>query len=337
MIVLNTGSSGHVLALAFHPDGKHLLGGYNGGIQRWQLTDGQEVGKQTGMQLRAISVSRDRKWIVCGTFDGASVWDGELRKKAIDVEGKNGVWAVDVSPDSIRFATGTHRQKVTIWNIETGERLVGPLNHDNPGSGSIAAIRFSPRGEQIATACFGGESIRIFDSHNGSELIAIKTTTPTGAFSANAITLLTWSSDGQQIFAASKGNKIRCFNVSTGLQLAESLQILPNHNNADDVYSIALAANGKFIATFADRSISLLDVSTLARICPIIEGDERIWSIAISTDSRYLAAGRFDGKTIVYHLDKILPDSYGPFHVGIYSSIIGVSQTSLLLLRMLTN
>ena len=282
------------------------------------------------MQLRAISVSTDRKWIVCGTFNGASVWDGELRNKAIDVEGRNGVWAVDVSTDSTRFATGTHRHKVSIWSIKTGERLIGPLDHDN----WVVAIKFSPIGERIATTCAGG-SLYIFDSNNGDKLITIETTIRT-ASSFSATTPFTWSSDGQQIFAASKDNKIRCFDVSTGSQLKES-QILRDRTDGDDVYSIALAANGKFIATFADRSISLLDVSTLTRICPVIKRDERIWSIAISTDSSYLAAGQVDGKVIIYHLDKILPDSYGPFHVGIYSSIIVVSQTSLLLPRMLTN
>ena len=286
------------------------------------------------MSLRAISVSRDRNWIVCGTYDGASVWDGEMREKVMSVEGTDGVWAVDISPDSTKFATGTHRQKLSIWNIKTGERLIGPLDHDN-GSGGVAAIRFSPNGEHIATTCFGG-SLYIFNSDNGDKLIAINTAMSPTPSQFYAITPFTWSSDGQQIFAASEDNKIRCFNVLTGSQLKES-QILRDRNDGDDVYSIALAPNGKFIATFADRSISLLDVSTLTRICPVVKGGEGIRSIAISTDSSYLAAGQVDGKIILYHLDKILLNSYGPFHVGIYSSIVSASQTSSVLLRMLTN
>ena len=54
-MVLNTGRSGRVWAVAFHPDGKHVLGGNDNGIQRWQLSDGQEVGKKTEVDLQAIS------------------------------------------------------------------------------------------------------------------------------------------------------------------------------------------------------------------------------------------------------------------------------------------
>ena len=34
--------------------------------------------------MNAVSVSRDGKWIVCGFFDGANVWDAELQRKAVE-------------------------------------------------------------------------------------------------------------------------------------------------------------------------------------------------------------------------------------------------------------
>ena len=34
------------------------------------------------MSLNAISVSMDQNWMVCGTEEGASVWDAEIRKKS---------------------------------------------------------------------------------------------------------------------------------------------------------------------------------------------------------------------------------------------------------------
>ncbi|KAG8215412.1 WD40-repeat-containing domain protein [Butyriboletus roseoflavus] len=186
-----------------------------------------------GIRVNAISVSRDGKRIVCGTFNGASVWDGEMREKVIDVEGRDIiVWAVDVSPDSTRFATGAYK-KASIWSIDTGERLAGPLEHGD----DITGLQFSPNGERIATACYA-HSIRVFDSRNGDELITIDTIIP---IFTPAIPLL-WSSDGQQIFATSSDKKIKSFDVSTGSRLAE-MQI------PGGVQSLALAPNGKFIAT----------------------------------------------------------------------------------------
>ena len=286
----------------------HLWGGGNDGIQRWQLADGREVGKETGVQLRAISVSRDGKWIVYGTDDsGASVWDVELHRNLIQVEGKKRVSAVDVSPDSATFATGTagNDEKASVWSITTGKRLVGPLKHDN----SVTGVRFSPDGEHIATFIPGG-SVRIFHSRNGDQLLDIKATRPSQW--PTSVTPLVWSDDGQRVFTISD-NKIRSFAVSTGSQLVES-PIL------DGVRSISLAGNGNFIATVADHAISFLDSSTLAKVGTAIENSESMWSIAISLDSSQIATGRIDGKITIHDLANLLPDSYGPFHVSIWLS-----------------
>ena len=288
--------------VAFHPDGIHLLGGSNDGIQRLRLADGQEVGKQMGIRSFAIAVSRDHRWIVAGMGKGgASVWDAELREKVIDVEDTNTVWAVDVSPDSTRFATGTE-EDASIWSISSGERLVGPLKH----GGFVRGIRFSPSGEHIAS--MEKKSIRIFDSRTGDELTTITTAAP----SLVVNTPLAWSNDGRQIFAISNDTKIRAFQVSTGSQLTES-QIL----NGGDAKSIALATSGKFIATCAGSTIYFLDASTLTRIGHVIKESTYIKSIALSLDSRYIATGLDDGKIAVRELGHILPDSYGPFHVSI--------------------
>ena len=298
-IVLETGGSKPVYAIVFHPNRKHLLCGGGDGIRRWRLSDGQEVGRQTGMHVYALSASRDRQWIACGTTKGASVWDRELHEKLIDVEGRNWVDAVDISPDSTRLATGTDKHEVSIWSITTGKRLVGPLPHDR----SVIGTRFSPNGEHIATATYGG-LLRVFGSRNGDALVTIDTTTPAHSLS----TPLEWSSDGRRIFATSYNKKIKSFDASTGSQLAE-LQI-PSH-------SLALAPNSKFIATCTDHSISFLDASTLARTGPVIPESGRIYSIAISQDNGYLATGQVDGKTVIRNLSKILPDLYGPFDVSI--------------------
>ena len=124
--------------------------------------------------VRAISVSRDGKWIVCGSSQGASMWNAKTQEKAIEVEGTDMVNTVDISPDSARFATtagtrGYNFFKASIWNIVTGERLVGPLYLD-----CITAIKFSPNGKLIAAA-IAWRSICIFDSRNGDKLITIYT------------------------------------------------------------------------------------------------------------------------------------------------------------------
>ena len=245
------------------------------------------------------------------------MWDAEMRNKVIDVESTKRVSSVDVSPDSTTFATGSGKA-ASIWSLTTGKRLVGPVKYDV----SVTAVRFSPSGARIAIASYGG-SIRILESRSGDKLITIETATP----SVWPSTPLAWSNDGLQIFAASRDNKIKSFDVSTGSQLAESQTLVVNP--VDYVKSTVLAANGKFIATFANRTISFLDISTLTRIGPLIEDGSQIYSIAISPDSGYLATGRRDGKITIRDLGGILPDVYGPFHVSICPSTLLACQASL--------
>jgi WD40 repeat protein len=304
--VIETGDNGFMYAVAFHPDGMHLWSGSREGVRRWRVADGQEVGNRMPMDVTDISVSRDGKWIVCGNLQGASVWDAKTYEKAIKVDGAEYIKMVDISPDSASFATciaGTYRTTASIWNIITGERLVC-LEH----GGVMAGIEFSPNGEHLATAV-GDHSIRVFDCTNGDQLITIK-----ADIHSWAPNTLAWSNDGQQIFASSNDCKIMSFDVSTGSQLAES-QV----DDDSEVLSIALAANGKFLAVFTERSISFWDTSTLAQIGSAIEATEadRVRSIAISPDCSYLATGGTFGSITIRHLGDILPNSYGPFHVSI--------------------
>ena len=309
-----------VLAVAFHPDGEYLLSGSLDGLRQWRIADGTEAKKRTMKRTSAISVSRNKKWIVCGTHAGASVWDLNLQKMAIEVEGMKIVSSVDVSPDSTRFATASTAEgdnEANIWNIVTGGRLVGPLQHDS----TVTGVKFSSKGERVATSC--GDSIHVFNSHSGDQLITIHANLRSPR---SSVTPIAWSNDGQQIFAASGTNKIFAFNSSTGSQLTESRV----HNYKDDedededdenskVVSIALAANGKFLSSFAANSVSFWDTSTLARISFPIEDSQEIRLIALSPDCGHIAAGRADGKFSIHKLSDILPDSYGPFHVSFQS------------------
>ncbi|KAH0832253.1 WD40-repeat-containing domain protein [Lanmaoa asiatica] len=229
-----------------------------------------------------------------------------MQGKVIEVEDSYWVGAVDVSPDSTRFATATGSDKTTsIWSITSGERLVGPLEHKH----YVRGIKFTPTGEHIAIACHNSFVIRIFNSGNGNKLIMIRTLTPICNYPS---TPLAWSNNGQQIFTPSKDKKITSFDVWMGFKIAES-QVL----GGNEITSIALAANGKFIAAYTSRFISFLDASTLSHIHPVIEDSEDISSIAISADSSYLATGRrLDGKIVIRNLGSILPDFYGPFNVS---------------------
>ncbi|KAG9309108.1 WD40-repeat-containing domain protein [Chiua virens] len=288
------GSSSTVYTVAFSTDGRQLFSGDGHAVLRFNIADGREVAKQTEPTTTAIAMSRDGKWVVCGTTRGASVWDVELHEKVVDVGDGMDVRAVDVSPDSTRFATGTWQKSASVWDIATGERLIGPIKFNRV----VESVRFSPSGDRLA-ACEVEGPITISDSLTGQQLLNIDTIT-SGGFPS---TRLAWTSDGKRLFHTCEDRKIKSYHASTGSLLAES-QALDDTN----LESIALISNERFIAaTTRGKSISFLDASTLSRISPVIKHDEIIYSIASSPNGIYLAVGRDDGKISIHNLTTILP------------------------------
>ncbi|KAG9309002.1 WD40-repeat-containing domain protein [Chiua virens] len=294
VMLLEAGNFRTVYTVAFSTDGRQLFGGDGDAVLRFNIADGR-VAKQTGLGVVAIAVSRDGKLVVCGTERGASVWDVELHEKVASVEdGTRGVRAVDVSPDSTRFATTTRQHTASVWDIVTSERLIGPIKFN----GVVSSVRFSPSGDRLA-ACESDGPITILDSLTGQQLLNIDTKTSWGYIS----TRLAWTSDGKRLFHTCKDRKIKSYHASTGSLLAESQALDDEH-----LESIALVGNEKFIAaTTGGSSISFLDASTLSRISPVIKHDEIIYSIASSPDGICLAAGRDNGKISIHNLTTILP------------------------------
>ena len=134
-----------------------LSGGDEGVIRRWRVDDGQELGEPirfVGAEINAAAVSPDGKWLVAGLRrwclnagkSNVRVWDAQTHAKVLDIEGHtNTVLAVDVSPDSTKLAMGSYDKTAYIWNIATGEQLVGPLKHETLRCGGAILSQRRPR------------------------------------------------------------------------------------------------------------------------------------------------------------------------------------------------
>ena len=242
-----------VTSVLFTNDGKQVLsGGDEGVIRRWRVDDGQEVGEPIRVKwadIYAVALSPDGKWLVAGLrplkwVDGdvyARIWNARTHAKVLDIKGHaNSVFAVDISPDSTKLATGSSDGTACIWNITTGERLVGPLQHDDV----IVAVRFSPNGDRLATAIATenekdektAKSIHIYDSENGQRLVlfGIPFMVP------HLMTSLAWTLDGRQLFAASY-SRVQQFDTFSGILLKQ--WSVPGGGR---VASVVLSRNQKF-------------------------------------------------------------------------------------------
>ena len=316
--ILEINSSEKVIySVLFTKEGKQVLsGGDEGVLRRWRVDDGQEVGEPIrveGAEIKAAAVSPNGKWLVAGLRrlnlkDGKTdvrVWDARTHAKVLDIKGHtNTVFAVDVSPDSTKLATGSYDKTAYIWNIATGEQLVGPLKHEN----YVVAVRFSPNGDRVATATAAensadektAKSIRIYDSNNGQQLVLFDIP----FMAAAMMTSLAWTSDGRQLFAASY-SRVKQFNTSSG-SLLKGWPV----PGGGWLGSVVLSRNQKFAVIVASKSLSLWDTSTYKQIGAVIEHTSDVWWIALSPNDDQIATGEENGRVTLRNLRDILPVSY---------------------------
>ena len=283
--------------VAFVGDAGYIVGGDYNKIRRWQVHDGKGVGQPMygGDYVSSIAVSREGKWIVCGTESGqVAVWNAESHEKVSEFKGHDkAVWAVDILPDTTRIASGSDDRTVRVWSRSTGEQLLRPLEHDL----DVAAVKFSPDGQFIATATWKRKSVRVYDNRNGRLLSASPISV--GSYYNQS---LTWVSDSKQLFALSRDGKIHCLDVPTG----RILSAWAIHSN-DDPRCVALASNGAFIAASAGSSVSFWDTATHNQIGPVIRHQDDAEYMAVSANDDIAVSG---DKIVLRKLPDILPSSY---------------------------
>ena len=302
-----------ISSLLFTQGGKQILSSdARGMLQRWRADDGHEADEpiQTGTTIFPVALSPDCRWLVCGLCrldarkTNVRVWDAQTHwpwhEKDLDIKGHTGlITSISISPDSTKLATGGHDELVFIWSMATGERLVGPLQHE----GWVRNLAFSPTGDRIATATVCEVSTRsqigIYDSNNGQRLLVIPF-----LFYPNMWSPLAWSADGRQLFATS-GNEVKRFDTSLGSLLSK--WSVPG---SGQTASIVLSRNQKFAVAVKWQSLSFWDTSTEKQIGTVITYKSDISSIMLSPDDNCIAAGDGRGKIILQSLRDSIPSPY---------------------------
>jgi WD40 repeat protein len=116
---------------------------------------------------------------------------------------------VAFSPDGRRLATGGTKNKVWIWDVETGEKL---QTLEGEHSGEVYTLAFSPDedGRWIATA--GEDSaVKVWDSHAGSFVRNFRGHT-------GLVVSLAFSPDGRRLYSGSEDKTVRVWDLT---QLSE--------------------------------------------------------------------------------------------------------------------
>ncbi|KAJ7208029.1 WD40 repeat-like protein [Mycena pura] len=290
----------YISALAFIPETSMLRRVYSthypgtlsitrGLITRWPAL---QVEISASYSVFAIAVSPDSKTIVGGLQNGTiGVWSsataaliaGPLQyssARSMTSSLNPSIQCLGFSPNGRHIVSGARDGTVCIWNIQTGECLVGPL--DNHMSG-VESVTFSPSGSYIASCSMDG-TIRVCNSITGE--------VHPGKFSGHTSSIysIAFSSDGKHITSGSADKTICIWDASSGNLIAGPFQ------EDSSVLCVAYSPDGVHIASgLQNRSISIRHVTTgMLEVGPLRAHSCPVWSVAFSPDGQRLVSGSSD-------------------------------------------
>ncbi|KAF8838799.1 WD40 repeat-like protein [Paxillus ammoniavirescens] len=291
----HTGTNGvmGVTTIAFFPDDRRLVGGWQDGLLViWDITSGEVEKRLTGhaSQVRSVAVAPDGSVVASGSDDGTlRLWNGTTGDQvgepiSIAVHSTSphqGVWGVCFSPDGKRVVA-TRAGTVGIWDVQTRVLIAGPLQ--TPGKVSCTAI-FSPNGSRIA-AHAGDGRVRVWDANSG-EVVFDYLEGHSGHVRCTAFT----SNGRQLVTATSQDSTIRRWDTQSG----EILTIIPTHSVS--IVDGALLHGGKtLVIASGDQMVRFWDLQTGNQKSCFLQHERSafIWCVELSCDGSLLATGGWD-------------------------------------------
>jgi WD40 repeat protein len=139
-------------AVAFSPDGTHLAAAGRDGVKLWYggMPEQELVLRSHVQRVQAVAFSPDNRRLVSGGNDGlVKVWDVETGQELHSFSsGRTTIQIVAFSRDGkhvIATNSSSLRDRPLIWDVQTGQRVPGPLDPFSDGW-----MTLSPNGQRLA-------------------------------------------------------------------------------------------------------------------------------------------------------------------------------------------
>ncbi len=331
----------------FSPDGRYIVSVSYDSIRLWLLQKELRLFKMEGCYF--ISYNRDGTRMATASKEGfITVRDVERGNELIKIEQGDSLCCLAFSPDNKRIASNDGYSDFSIWEIETGRKILTIKGHTHP----VRYVSFRPDGKYMISASgsiegieYDGEiehsddSIRVWNAETGEELMRIKG-------HESRINTASYSPDGGRIVSASADRTIRIWDANSGKELLK----LSGHN-AGVVSAFYSIDGSRIISASCDGQVIIWDSETGA-ILRTIEDEGRYMSpfvtyegyYFLSPNNKYVVGGGATirvwdvecGKVVMKideRVDSVVWDSDGSRIVS--ASVLGIKIWSFLPLQYL--
>ena len=278
-----------ITALAFMPDGKHLVSSGRDGLAKvWSLGDGKVVAKMEDHDgsIHDLAISADGTTLATASQDKTiRLWSLPAGLPLTTLDGGGGeVTSISFSRDGQALACGASDGKVCLWKVDGA----APYATLDTGHRSVNEVVCSPVYNHVATG--GRDNLARFWS------LADGTSKGDAAGHTAAITSLALSPDGLIVATGSSDKQIAVRKLAD----RASIQTLKGHTSW--VQDLAFFAGGNMLASASnDATIKLWKLPD-GVMTDSLKGPFGFTSLAVSPDNRLLAAGDVKGVITLWDL-----------------------------------
>ncbi|WP_145435621.1 WD40 domain-containing protein [Lacipirellula limnantheis] len=323
----------YVHAVAYDQAGQRLAaGGSDGSVHIYRVDTGELLAKLQGHEDAVLSVrfSPDDRYLLTSGYDQtARLWDLATGQQLQALKGHSWwVWSAEFSPDGQQIVTTGQDGKAIVWRRATPhsptdggsapaavaassapfEKLTEFTGHRGP----VYAARFSPAGDQVATAGYDGrvllwrpneaQGVDIARRLDGipdppaqqTELLAHR----------GPVRTLAFAPDGKTLASGGQDDVVVVWNLETGKPLKQ----LRGH--ASHVRSVAYSPDGQLLLSGGrDAQIKLWRPATYAEQRELAAGDEdsrdAILSARFSPDGQQIVTAGRDRTASVWNANSL--------------------------------
>jgi tRNA A-37 threonylcarbamoyl transferase component Bud32 len=282
------GHPGEVAAVAFSPDGRHLVaGGAGRALCRWSVAAGGTPARfgTTPFPVGGLAVAPGSGLVVAGQGVSVRVWDPATGQEVSRLLGHaDAVRAVAVSADGRLALTGGDHT-LRLWDVAAGREVQRFPGH----RGRVRGVALSP---DRRLALSGGDdgTLRLWDVGGGREVRAF-------AVPRGGVLAVAFGPGGETVLSGHFDTTLRMWDADSG----QELRRLTGHRQM--VAAVAYTPDGSRLASAGhDRTVRVWDPDSGAELACGEGHAGPVTALACAPDGRTVASAGADGTVRLWRL-----------------------------------